>query len=88
MQGCSIDGVYHSLATQIKLNLRCVGTGAYSQGGPRKKKKDRGSFFFKLAFWTGLTKYVIRGITIYRNSIAKYRLITSDTDTICSNMYL
>ena len=30
MQGCSIDGVYHSLATRIKLDLRCVSMGAYS----------------------------------------------------------
>jgi hypothetical protein len=43
------------------------------QGGTRNKKKDCGSFFFILAFWTGLTKYVIRGITIYRNIITIYR---------------
>jgi len=30
MQGCSIDGVYHSLATRIKLDLGCVSMGAYS----------------------------------------------------------
>jgi len=30
MQGCSIDGVYHSLATRIKLDFGCVSTGAYS----------------------------------------------------------
>jgi len=30
MQGCSINGVYHNLVTQIKLDLRCVSMGAYS----------------------------------------------------------
>jgi len=43
-----------------------------SQGGPRKKK-DCGSVCFKLAFWTELTKYIIRGITIYRSVITIYR---------------
>jgi hypothetical protein len=43
------------------------------QGGPGEKKKDRGSVFFKLAFWTELTKYVIRCITIYRSVITIYR---------------
>ena len=56
-----------------------AGHHGHTQGATGKKKKDRGSFFFEVAFRTGLTKYVIRGITIYRSGITIYRYITSDT---------
>ena len=59
--------------------LSCPWATESTQGGPRNKKKHQGSVFFKLAFRSGLTKYVIRGITIYRSGITIYRLITSDT---------
>ena len=42
-----------------------------------RKKKDYRLVFFKLTFWTGLTKYVIRGITIYRSGITIYRYTSS-----------
>jgi hypothetical protein len=45
----------------------------FSKGVSEKKKIHQGLVFFKLAFQSGLTKYVIRGITIYQSVITIYR---------------
>ena len=42
------------------------------QGGGGIKKKDPGSFFFKLTFGHGLTKYVSRRLSIYGSGFSKY----------------
>ena len=45
------------------------------QGGAGLAKNDRGSFFLETAWSSGLTNYVIRGISIFRSNITMYGLI-------------
>jgi hypothetical protein len=48
---------------------------ARSQGGVGIAKKDQGLFFLETARSSGLTRYVIRGTTIYGSMSPKYGLM-------------
>jgi hypothetical protein len=60
-----LSGVIANQAVRMDKEVKTGSrTAPFPQGGARIAKKDCGSVFLELALGGGLTKYVIRGISI------------------------